>query len=157
MFKKLLYIIFRYPMYLFLDPLICLLVAVMASGSIYPLDMIKNIINKGLRLGNISFFCNIYRNCPLKFIQNSLMTRCFIELSQFLSTLFVLWIFCSRLAKYCRYSARFVAFIRVVPNFALLSKYSSNAFFISSVNKERKGCGGIVLLNIRLIKSWIIN
>ena len=94
------------------------------------------------------FFCAMSSNCPRESIQNSLMTRCFIELSRFLPTLSVSGIFCSGSAKYRRYSARFVAFISVFPYSVLLSKYSSNAFLISGVNEERGGCRGIVSLNV---------
>lgn len=90
MLKKPLYIISGFPIYLFLDPLIRLCIAVMASGSIYPLDIIKSIIDKDLQLGNISFFCAMCSNCSQESIQNSLMTRRFIELSHFLSTLSIL-------------------------------------------------------------------
>lgn len=93
MLKKLLYIISRYLMYLFFDLLICFFVAIMASDSMYLLDMIEGIVNKGLRLGDISFFCTMYSNCPWKSIQNFLMTCCFIELSCFLLTLSISWIF----------------------------------------------------------------
>lgn len=81
------------------------------------------------------------------------MICCFIDLSCFLSTLSVLWISCSGSAKYRKYSVRFLAFIKVVPDSALLSKYFSNAFLILGVNEERGGCEGIVLLNVRLVES----
>ena len=157
MLKKPLYIISRYLIFLFLDLLVQLLIAVMASNSMYPLNIIEDIIDKGLQLSDSSFFYTIYSNHSVKSIQNSLMTCHFIELSRFLSILSILWIFCSGLAKYCRYSACFIAYIKVVLDAVLLSKYSSNIFLISSINKERGDCGGIVSLNVRLVKCWIIN
>lgn len=86
----------------------------MAFGSIYPFNIIENIIDKGFWLGNISFFNAMYSNCPLEFIQNFLMIYCFIKLSCFLSTLSILWIFYLKIAKYRKYFIYFVAFIKII-------------------------------------------
>lgn len=80
-----------------------------------------------------------------------------MDLRRFFSALFVLWDFRLKLTKYCKYLAYFVIFIRVLPDLILLSKYSLNAFLISDINKEKSGCGSMILLNIRFILSWIIN
>lgn len=85
------------------------------------------------------------------------MTCCFIMLRYFLSILSILWIFCSESAKYHRYLAHFITFIKVFPNSVLLSKSSFNTFRISSVNEEKGSYKSMVLLNIRLVKFWIIN
>lgn len=93
----------RYLLYLFLNSLIRFHIAVIVSIGIYPLDIIKCIIDKNLQLSDIFFFCAICSNCLRESIQNSVMICCFIELSCFFSTLYVLWIFYSRLTRYRRY------------------------------------------------------
>ena len=51
----------------------------------------------------------------------------------------------------------FIIFIRVFSNLVWLFKYFSNAFQIFDINKKRKSYKGIILLNIKLINTWIIN
>lgn len=85
------------------------------------------------------------------------MTCYFMEFSCFLLTLFNSQIFCSRLAKYCRYSVCFIIFIKVFPNLVLLFKYYSNVYCILGVNMKRRGYGSTLSLNIKLVKFGMIN
>lgn len=103
------------------------------------------------------FLCSICSNYIRESIQNSLITRCFIELSRFFSYLYISWTFCSESARYCEKFMWFNLFINFLLHFILLLKYYSNAFFISGIKEERSDWAGIVSLNVNLVESLTMN